>query len=124
VGKVRAVIDTNILIDYLNGLEVALVELRRYKEPVISRITWMEVLAGTKGPIEEERTLKFLRLFRLEELGRDIAGIAVTLRREYKLKLADAVILATARHLGCILITRDSKDFDPHWPDVWEPYHL
>lgn len=120
----RSVIDTNILIDYLNGHEEAFVELKRYQEPVISRITWMEVLAGTKRPVEEERTHRFLHLFHVEELGPEVAGIAVVLRRDLKLRLADSIILATARYLGCLLITRDVKDFDPHWPDIREPYRL
>jgi predicted nucleic acid-binding protein len=38
--------------------------------------------------------------------------------------LFDAIILATARETGANLMTRNTKDFDPRWPDVREPYKL
>jgi predicted nucleic acid-binding protein len=47
----KAVFDTNILVDYLNGFPQAAEELNRYSQRLISQITWMEVLqgAGTTG---------------------------------------------------------------------------
>ncbi|EFG6101062.1 type II toxin-antitoxin system VapC family toxin, partial [Escherichia coli] len=56
---VKPLFDTNILIDYLNGLEPAREELRRYDDRFISIVSWMEVLAGTDSSVEEE-TRKFL----------------------------------------------------------------
>lgn len=38
---VRAVIDTNILIDYLSGVEAARDELNRHGQLSIRQITWM-----------------------------------------------------------------------------------
>ena len=38
--------DTNILIDWLSGKAPAIAELSRYRRHRISRIVWMEVLAG------------------------------------------------------------------------------
>ncbi|EBW9044147.1 VapC toxin family PIN domain ribonuclease, partial [Salmonella enterica subsp. enterica serovar Enteritidis] len=51
---VKPLFDTNILIDYLNGLEPAREELRRYDDRFISIVSWMEVLAGTDSSVEEE----------------------------------------------------------------------
>jgi predicted nucleic acid-binding protein len=39
----KAVLDTNILIDYLSGYKEAEKENSLYKEPAISIISWMEV---------------------------------------------------------------------------------
>jgi predicted nucleic acid-binding protein len=44
---VRALFDTNVLIDYLNGVEAAKKEMVLYEHHAISTITWMEVLVGT-----------------------------------------------------------------------------
>lgn len=119
----KALFDTNILIDYLNGFVQAEAELNRYRTRLISRITWMEVLAGVETAHEEE-TRRFLRIFRIEEITPAIATTAVALRREHRLRLPDAIILATARESGCLLVTRNVKDFHKDWPDIREPYRL
>ena len=43
---VKALVDTNILIDFLSAVPAARDELNRYEEKAISVITWMEVLVG------------------------------------------------------------------------------
>ena len=58
------------------------------------------------------------------ELSRKIAEIAVEERRKRGLKLPDAVILASADSEGCILVTRNTKDFDSSDPRVRFPYSL
>lgn len=120
----RAVLDTNILIDYLLGQPQAAEELKRYDRPVISRITWMEVLSGAQGEAEESEIREFLRLFEIQELTPEIAEEAVSSRQEYRMRLPDAIVLATARVLGCLLVTRNTKDFNPAWPEVRMPYRL
>ncbi len=123
MGPVKAVFDTNILVDYLNGHVKAAEELRRFSELVISRITWIEVLAGASLEDEDE-TRRFLRLFRIEELTADIAETALEIRRERKPRLPDAIILATAQRLGCLLVTRNTKDFDSRSPEIRVPYRM
>lgn len=49
----KAVLDTNILVDYLVGKEQARKELELYDEAFISVITWMEILAGVDNAREE-----------------------------------------------------------------------
>ena len=44
----KAVFDTNLVIDALNGVAAADTEYKRYTEVLISRITWMEVLVGAQ----------------------------------------------------------------------------
>ena len=59
----RALFDTNILIDYLNGIPQAKDVLTEYHiNPAISAITWMEVMVGAKkqGPALELKTRQFL----------------------------------------------------------------
>ena len=120
----KAVFDTNILIDYLNGSAQAKTELGPYSEKVISIITWMEVMVGAKNEDEKRVLHSFLRGFTVIPLSYELAELGVHLRQRYKLKLPDAIIYATARAQGYLFVTRNTKDFDPSQPDVRVPYSL
>ena len=58
------------------------------------------------------------------DLSRSVAEIAVMERRKQGLKLSDAIILASADSEGCILVTRNTRDYDAHDPRVRFPYSL
>ena len=118
----KAVFDTNILIDHLNGVAQAKDELERYTQKHISIVSWMEVMVGATSEQESVIVRTFLTSFLLEPFSPAVAEQGVALRRAYKLKLPDAIIYATARQQGCLLVTRNSKDFGPDWPDVRLPY--
>lgn len=118
----RAVFDTNILIDYLNGIHQADQELKLYDEKIISVITHIEVLAGAKSVQEEAILNRFLSHFITRPLDNAVANKAIQLRRQHKRKLPDAIIYATAKVENCFLVTRNNKDFDPSLPDVRLPY--
>jgi hypothetical protein len=107
---VKVLFDTNILIDYLNGVAEAAKEIGRYSDKAISLITWMEVMAGA-DPHEEALIKGFLAQFELLPIDSAVAAEAVAIRRTRKVKLPDAIILATARTGGRIFITRNTKDF-------------
>ena len=120
----KAVFDTNILIDYLNGVEKAKIELSLYSEKYISIITWMEVLIGCKTEEEAGVVKDYLKSFTLIPLENNVALLAVSIKQKLKVKLPDSIIYASAKNLGCILVTRNSKDFDNTSPDVREPYQI
>jgi predicted nucleic acid-binding protein len=121
---VKALFDTNILVDYLTGLEASHKELSRYRERLVSIISWMEVLAGARDDAEEDVIAMFLREFRLIEVTRQIARDAAEIRRTQRIRLPDAVIWATARAESALLITRNIKDFPKDDPGVRVPYSL
>ena len=108
----RVVIDTNILIDLLAGVPEATAEIRRHPDRVISIISWTEVLAGLRDP---ERALAHLvtENFPVVQLTADVATEAIHLRQTTRLKLPDAVILATAHVEKRVLLTRNTRDFSP-----------
>lgn len=120
---VRALFDTNVLIDHLNGAEPARAELARYRERAISIITWMEVMVGASNELEAV-TRRFLNGFDVVAVDQQIAERAVGLRRSHRIKLPDAVIWATAQTRGMLLVTRNTKDFPPGDPGVRAPYKL
>ena len=107
---VKALFDTNILIDYLRGIPAAAEELARFKQRAISTITWMEVLVGTSAWLEQQ-TERFLAGFPL-----------AALRRAHWLKLPDAIVWASAQVHGMLLVTLDTKGFPADDPGVRVPY--
>ena len=118
-----AVFDTNIVIDALNGIVEADTEYSRYERVLISRITWMEVLIGVDGDDSEIRD--FLEShFEIIPLDVAVAEIAIRLRREHRLRLPDAIIWATARVNEAVLVTRNTKDFNPVWDGIHLPYTI
>jgi predicted nucleic acid-binding protein len=114
--------DSDILIDYFDGVAGAAEELGRYERVAISRITWIEVLVG--APTDTLRRVRedFLRQFPVIELDERVAREAITLRQRHKLKLPDAIIWASARLNHALLVTRNIKDFDRGEPGIRIPY--
>jgi predicted nucleic acid-binding protein len=118
-----ALFDTNILIDYLNGIPEAHKAITQFSDRAISIITWMEVLAGATQH-DESRIRIFLKQFKRIELDETIASEAVTVRRTLKIKLPDAIIYASARLHSRVLITRNARDLPATTPGVKIPYTL
>ena len=116
-----AVFDTNIVIDALNGVTKADTEYGRYESVLISRVTWMEVLIGAEDDDSELRD--FLEThFEIISLDLAVAETAVQLRRAHRIRLPDAIIWATARVNDAVLVTRNTKDFNPDWDGIHLPY--
>jgi predicted nucleic acid-binding protein len=120
---VKALFDTNILVDYLNAVPQARREFQRYSEKAISIVTWMEVMVGADGDLEAP-TRHFLNSFDIVPVDEPIAERAVGLRRSDQIKLPDAVIWATAQVHAMLLVTRNTKDFPDNDPGVRAPYKL
>jgi predicted nucleic acid-binding protein len=118
---VKALFDTNILIDYLNGIAEARKELDRYSASSISVITWMEVLVGAK-PDVTDATRAFLQSFELIPIDQAVAERAVSLRQTHRIRLPDAIIWASAETNGMLLVTRNTRDFPTDMPGVRIPY--
>ncbi len=120
----KALFDTNILIDYLNGIKKAKIEIDRFDEKLLSIISMIEVLAGVKSDDEEKAVRSFLALFNIISLSNQIAEQAVTIRKKTKMKIPDAIIYATAKEEGSILVTRNTKDFKKENVDIRVPYKI
>lgn len=120
---VKVLIDTNILIDYLNGLTPAKIVLERYADKAISLITWMEVMIGA-SPENHTQTKQFLATFALIAIDDTVATQAVVLRQTHKIKLPDAIIWASAQTQQRLLLTRNTKDFSENEAGVIVPYQV
>ncbi len=115
--------DTNIVIDILAGVPAARKEYDQHPDRAISVVTWMEVMAGIR-PDEESKVVKFLDTFTQFPLSPAIAQQTVEVRRTLRLKLPDAIILATAQVEKHVLLTRNTRDFKSDSADVLIPYRL
>lgn len=120
---VKALFDTNILIDHLNGAPQADAEIERYEDRAISIITWIEVMAGAEADMAEP-TRTYLDGYAIVGLEDRIAEQAVSVRQSRPLKLPDAIILATAQATARLLVTRNTRDFPVDDPGVRAPYVL
>ncbi|WP_228073591.1 type II toxin-antitoxin system VapC family toxin [Kordiimonas pumila] len=108
----KVVFDSCILIDYLNGIKPAKAEIEALDKGsrCISTLTWIEVMVG----VEEDHidiVSDFLASFTVLSLNADVAMASVTVRKERKIKLPDAIIEATAIANNALLVTRNTKDF-------------
>ena len=126
MADVKALFDTNILVDYLNGIAEAREEIQKYKSSFISIITRMEVLIGAKDEEEEKIIKQFLSHFVTVPLTEEIAEEAIRVRKKERLKLPDAIIRATASVQEALLVTRNTKDFglSEEDPSIRIPYNL
>ena len=117
---VKALLDTNVLIDFLGGVAAARKELARYDNAAISIVSWMEVMVGAPRGAGDE-TWKFLSRFSLVALEQPVAERAVGLRQAHRIRLPDAIIGASAQIEGCLRVTRNSKDLSLSDPGVRMP---
>jgi predicted nucleic acid-binding protein len=118
---VAVLFDTNILIDYLNGIHQAKDEINLYNDKAISIITWMEVQIGTAPP-DQAKTDQFLARFMLISIDQPISREAVMIRKGRGIKLPDAIIFAAARVTNRLFVTRNTRDFPVNTPGVRVPY--
>jgi predicted nucleic acid-binding protein len=120
----KALFDSDVLIDYLLGHAKARTELQKYAGRLISVVSWAEVMIGAHDEEEKRRCRDFLASFTIIPCDQTIAEEAVRLRQTHHLKLPDAIIWATARISEALLVTRNPKDFPHRDPFVRFPYKI
>ena len=120
---VNALVDTNIILDHIKGIEAAHLELSRYDDVAISIVTFIEVLVGTT-PESEAAERALLAQFRIVPLTEEVAEETAFVRRTQRIKFPDAVIWASARVTGRLLVSRNTKDFPANDPGVRHPYQV
>lgn len=84
----------------------------------------MELLCGAKDSREKQAVETLLSGMQRVDFDEKVARRAVELRQSLRLKLPDAVVLASAEEEGCILVTRNTRDFPADDPRVRFPYSV
>ncbi len=125
MGPLRtAVFDTNILIDFLNAVDQAAIEIASCERRLVSFVTVIEVLSGCATVAEEQAARRLLNVFEVVRIPDALVQRTVEIRQQRRLKLPDSIVLATALDAGCSLVTRNTKDFPASDPAIRVPYTL
>lgn len=108
----RAVLDSNILIYRSNGKIDFPAVVAPYTEVYVSVIAYMEVMGFNFETEEDRQDLeRLLDTFTIIHTDFIIADRVVAYRKLRKVKLPDAITLATARRLNADLVTVNEQDF-------------
>ncbi|MBE9199504.1 MULTISPECIES: type II toxin-antitoxin system VapC family toxin [unclassified Nodularia (in: cyanobacteria)] len=112
----RYLYDTNIFIYYLaDEFTVSSLFTEKFlhlHEVLISPIIRMELLSFPGLSADEQQSIEdLLSQFKSVPLLRDIEDQTIKLKRQYKIKLPDAIIAATAINQDAVLVTRNVNDF-------------
>jgi predicted nucleic acid-binding protein len=109
----KYLIDTNTVIDYLdNKLPANAAKMLDAEELDISVITRMELLAWRNAEPEQIFILnQFINSVVIWGLDEPVILKGIEVRKEYLIKLPDAIIAATAKVYDLSLVTRNIDDF-------------
>ena len=110
----RVILDTNVII-FASKHQIDIEQiLNQYDEFYVSIITYMEIYGFNFENIEEKELIDelFNNLVMIDvsqEIAQHVLNYRKTAKR--KIKLPDAIILATSRYLNATLLTDDWDDF-------------
>ena len=119
-------IDTDILIDYLRGINSAILFVEEHSaEAHVSAINIAELYQGVRAGIEQVKLAKTLTAMTCLPTTSETAELAGLFSRDFRPShgcgLADCLVAGTAQLHGLSLATLNSKHF-PMLKDVIVPY--
>ena len=111
----KIILDTNILIEILKNNQNTIKAIEQYNYHYISVITKMELFYGALNKQETLKLKKFLELFEVIDIDKNISTLAddlvYTYAKSHNLNIPDALIAATSIISQIPLFTYNTKDF-------------
>jgi predicted nucleic acid-binding protein len=111
-------LDTNTVIYFLSestedGVLTTIQEAIGDRPPTLSIITEVELLCwNPDDPSLLKPYYAFVGLSTVLPFDQSVKEATIQIRRDYRIKLGDAIIAATARVHQLALVTRNERDFD------------
>jgi hypothetical protein len=123
---VSLLLDTNILVDHIRRVPIAIAWLKSLsEEPRISVVSLLELYAGARSQREErdiDTVCAPLRCLSVsDEISRSAGGFIRHYGPSHAIDIPDAIIAATAEHHGLRLATLNVKHF-PMFPKLKRAY--
>lgn len=100
-------LNTNIALYYLGGRLAVPLPMGQYHASIITEIELLSY--PSLIPADEQQIRNFMAQMVIVGINDPIKNGAITLRKQHRLKLPDAIIAATAQSLGALLLTNDLK---------------
>ncbi|MDP2303350.1 MAG: type II toxin-antitoxin system VapC family toxin [Ignavibacteria bacterium] len=102
-------VDTNIIL-YLLGGDKTIIPILENKNLFISFITELELLSFKNLSNTEIVIVKnFLSECSILDINSKIKELAIDIRKKYKLKLPDTIVLATSQYLNIPILSADNQ---------------
>jgi len=102
-------VDSNIMLYLISGDET-IADLLNEKHIFISFITELELLGFKELSVEESKKIhELIEESTVTDINSEIKKLVISLRKNYKLKLPDAIIAASAFYHNLPLITADKQ---------------
>ena len=107
-------LDSNLIIYHLGGSAEASEFIRIHAGSVaISAVTCIEVLGFPfPSPEAERNATNFINALTTYQISPQIVAKTISLRKQFKIKIPDALIAATALSQQFTLVTRNTNDFE------------
>jgi predicted nucleic acid-binding protein len=105
--KRKILLDTNAIVYFLEGVRGFEV-IGTFKTFYYSFITEIELLSY-RDERRKQKTLSFLRNGKRIGINNKIIGHTIEIKRDYRLKTPDAIIVASAKKLNADLYTSDEE---------------
>jgi predicted nucleic acid-binding protein len=108
----KALLDSNVIIEASKNT-ISLTEIvENYDYLFTSIICYVEVLGFNFKSEQEKRAIeKILNIISIVNLDKEIADLTIDFRKKTKIKLPDALIIATAEKIEADLVTSNISDY-------------
>jgi len=101
-------VDTNIILYLLSG-NSTIADILHKKQIFISFITQLELLGYSAESEEENKIINdFISQCTVIDINQAIKKHVIAIRKKYKIKLPDAIIMASSIHFNIPLVSADS----------------